>query len=335
MEKDHYILLIYKRLKGIISPEEDQDLRKWEATKEENLQITKDLKRAWKESESYELPFELDTDSDFAKIQQRIGKQNTAAKTVSLRKTRRNWLSIAAAVAVLVASVFVLRNVLAEEEVQWISLSADTEIIQITLSDKSQVWLNVGSRISYPETFDNKHRPIRLEGEAFFEVSKDPQRPFEIETAQTKTTVLGTAFNVRAISGETQTEVSVREGKVRVEAPEARASVLLTEKQRVVYDHETATLDKVEDENLNALSWQRKSVQFKNNALSEVIKALSRQFDVEVRLEKNTMNNCPISGRYSTKTDVLNLLKNITAVHEMKIETLAKNEYMLSGGSCN
>ena len=57
MKKDHYILLIYKRLKGIISPEEDQTLRKWEGSQQENRQTTADLSRAWKESESYELPF--------------------------------------------------------------------------------------------------------------------------------------------------------------------------------------------------------------------------------------------------------------------------------------
>ena len=207
--------------------------------------------------------FELDTNADFCKKYSSVSVSNRPLlKTVSLRKPRRLWLRVAAAVAILVSSVFVLRTVLVEEEVQWTSVRADTEIRQIALSDGSQVWLNVGSQLSYPENFAGNHRPVRLTGEAFFEVSKDPKRPFEIETSQTKTTVLGTAFNVRALPGEAQTEVAVREGKVRVEATTVRKSVLLTENQRAVYDHGAELINKREDGNLNAMSWQRKSVQF-------------------------------------------------------------------------
>ena len=101
MNSDYYISLIYKELKGIISPEETKDLRTWEMQSTENQSIAEEIKQVWIESEQYELPFELDHEADFAKMKSTIPVSNSPAKVVPMRP-RRLWLQgIAAAVIVL------------------------------------------------------------------------------------------------------------------------------------------------------------------------------------------------------------------------------------------
>lgn len=87
---------------------------------------------------------------------------------------------------------------------------------QVTLSDGTRVWLNAESKLNYPPHFEGDTREVTLEGEAYFEVAKNPDQPFIVKTTQMDIEVLGTAFNVRAYEGEEKVSTTLVEGKVRI-----------------------------------------------------------------------------------------------------------------------
>lgn len=333
MNSDYHISLIYKELKGIISPEEEKDLRVWEMQSSENQITAEEIRKIWLESEQYELPFELDHDADFAKMKSTISTSNSPAKMVKMRP-RRLWLKgIAAAVIVLLGATFLFQNNFLNEE-EWEVVEANSEIQKLQLADGSKVWLNAGSTLSYPAKFSKNKRPIKLVGEAFFEVNKDPNRPFEVTTNQTTVTVLGTEFNVRDIAEEKTFEVAVQEGKVRVQKNESSQKVILVKNEKAVYDEQNDSLKKVVDKNLNALAWKRKSLRFQNTTLENALSTLESQFNIKIELQNKDLANCLLSARYKTTTPVFDILKDLTSGQKIEVKKFSETEYQLNGGRC-
>lgn len=336
MNSDHYISLIYKELKGIISPEEAKDLRAWEKQSSENQITAEEIRQIWNESENYELPFELDHEADFVKMKSTIPADHSTSKVVTMRP-RRLWLrAVAAAVLIFLGATFLFQNYF-QNDPEWKIVEANSEVKELQLADGSKVWLNAGSTLSYPAEFSATERPIKLNGEAFFEVSKDANRPFQVTTNRTTITVLGTEFNVRDITDEKTFEVAVQEGKVQVQKNESSQKVILVKNEKTVYDHKNDSLEKVNDKNLNTLAWKRKSLKFRDNTLEEVISAITRltSDSLFISLENEQLKKCRISGRYSTDTDIMVLLKDITSIHNMDVEQIDHRGWKISGDSCN
>jgi len=114
----------------------------------------------------------------------------------------------------LCAYLFVQTNSPSEEVVTVYSQDVPS---MVTLSDGSTVMLKSGSRLVKKNNFSGSTREIMLEGEAFFDISHNPDRPFVIHTGRVRTTVLGTSFSITAIPGESSMTVTVVEGEVRIE----------------------------------------------------------------------------------------------------------------------
>lgn len=333
MNSNHYISLIYKDLKGIISPEEAKDMREWEKQSSENQTTAEEIRQVWIESEQYELPFELDHNADFAKMKSTIPGSKTSPKVVSMHP-RRLWLKgITAAVIVLLGATFLFQNYF-QNAIEWKVVEAVTEIKELELADGSKVWLNTGSTLSYPTEFSAINRSIKLTGEAFFEVSKDANRPFQVTTSRTTVTVLGTEFNVRDLVNEKTFEVAVQEGKVRVQKNESTQKIILVKNEKVVYDEKNDSLEKLSDTNLNALAWKRKRLKFNNTTLKTVLKTIAQQYNVNVDLKNKSLEECPVSGGYSIETEVFNLLEQVTSNQKISVKKLSAAEYELVGGKC-
>jgi len=312
MKSDKYIALISKQLEGTLSPKEAKELRAYEENSADN----------------YDLPFDLDMDSDFAKVSSRLEK---SAKTVQMPVRRNNWMRIAAAGAILIIAGFLLRNYFSDNEIAWDSVTASTEIQELQLADGTKVWLNVGGTLSYPQAFSDTERSVKLEGEAYFEVTKNTKKRFQVLTEQTTVTVLGTAFNVRAEGDENITEVAVNEGRVQVEGKQAAKRVILSVNEKAVYNHTTHELRESNDADLNELAWQRKKLKFIGTSLQNALSVIEKQYGVSVRLENENIANCEIAGIYKTDTEVVDLLKNISQA----TVTEENGAYILRGGKCN
>ena len=92
----------------------------------------------------------------------------------------------------------------------------------LTLSDGSHVWLNAGSKLKYPEVFAGDHREVYLEGEAYFEVTRNEQASFSVHTRDMNLQVLGTSFNIKAYPDETETVTTLLSGSIEQHYPSSR-----------------------------------------------------------------------------------------------------------------
>lgn len=149
----------------------------------------------------------------------------------------------------------------------------------MTLSDGSRVWLNSESVLKFPVTFDAGKREIYLSGEAYFEVAKDARRPFVVITPQTRTTVLGTSFNVTAYQGEQRTEITLVSGAVSVAAGAQERRI--TPGHQVAVDHDSGELTDREVKVSLFTSWRDGVFDFDDMTLSELCVKLSRWYDVD------------------------------------------------------
>lgn len=157
---------------------------------------------------------------------------------------------------------------------------------KIILSDSSVVYLGAGSRLKYPETFAGETREIYLYGEAFFEVKKNPQRPFMIHTGQIQTKVLGTSFKIEAFKNQPLV-VGVATGKVRVDhinGEFSKSLAVLIPGQKMVLDHGKVTNLMVNLEEVKDLKEAR--LTFNDASLIEISKVLQRWYNVRVTFKK-------------------------------------------------
>lgn len=129
-----------------------------------------------------------------------------------------------------------------ERTPQLVELAALQDVEKFTLPDGSRIYLNRGSRLTYDEgTFNDERREISLSGEAFFEVAKNPSKPFIVYGGQTQTTVRGTSFNVKAYPGVRENVISVRDGRVEVKNAGHGVLAVLTRNRQITWDTATQT----------------------------------------------------------------------------------------------
>ncbi len=158
------------------------------------------------------------------------------------------------------------------------------EKTRILFQDGSQAYLNADTKIRYPVKFGLIERKIHLEGEAYFKIATNSNRPFIIQVNNTKVKVLGTSFNVKAYKNDNFISVVLDKGKVTYITP--RKDYNLLPGQQIVYDKGTGlcTISSLE-RSAEASLWVNNIIQFKDTPLPEVLKTLNRVFNIEFRLE--------------------------------------------------
>ncbi|SOD92671.1 FecR family protein [Spirosoma fluviale] len=165
--------------------------------------------------------------------------------------------------------------------------------IRIHLHDGTVVSLAKDSRLTYPRTFDGRQRVVYLSGEAFFEVTKNPDQPFLVYANETVTKVLGTSFRIKAYANAPKVVVAVRTGRVSVFARNDFESspattqpngVVLTPNQQAVFSRQEAQLQKtlVEQPVLLATPAEQPSFNFDNTPIGAVFAVLEKAYGVDI-----------------------------------------------------
>jgi len=184
-------------------------------------------------------------------------------------------------------------------------ISAPGELTKIDLPDGSRIWLNAGSSISYPEQFSSEKREVKLEGEAYFDVKHDPEKPFLIHTETMVTQVLGTSFNVSSYPQDQQIKVTVLSGKVAVyeRGTVSKTAVgkvhFLESNQELVYQKALHQFMKVQNKTrpADAAAWKDGNLIFKSVELSEVVRRLGRHYGITIRTDAEL--DCPVTANFN------------------------------------
>ncbi len=151
---------------------------------------------------------------------------------------------------------------------------------EIRLPDGTRVWLNALSSLRYPVTFPHSTRPVEMTGEAYFEVAKDPSRPFEIKAAHSHIVVLGTAFNVNAYADETVLKTSVIDGIVKVNTPD-KTKILVAGQESLLSPDGNLTAGP--GDVALAAAWKNGYFQFDKASVPAVMRQIGRWYDLDVQ----------------------------------------------------
>lgn len=190
----------------------------------------------------------------------------------------------------------------------------------ITLSEGTKVWMNSGSKLIFPPAFRGKTREVRLEGEAFFEVTHDESKPFFVRTDDFKIKVYGTKFNVEAYRQDASSSVVLVEGKVsmNVTGSKANEEVFMepSQKASVTKGFESVELTHVENMEVYT-AWIDGYLAFTNEDISVLLRKVSRFYnvDIEVDLPENWER---IYGKLDLKEDMERVLDGIAFISKTK-----------------
>lgn len=150
---------------------------------------------------------------------------------------------------------------------------------RVVLDDGTEVWLNAESTLRYPSKFTGRYRQVEIEGEAYFAVAKDFEKPFRLITPRQSIEVLGTEFNVSAYANDAAIQTTLIQGKVRVQ-PEGHDAVVLHPGQQSIVDSTSVSIEKVNVGQYSA--WKEGYFYFNGDSPEVAFAQLSRWYDIEV-----------------------------------------------------
>lgn len=284
-EPDKYIdELIVKSLTGDIKPVENDELKAWINKSRENAAHFEQLEKVWKQSEQLNAFLSVDVEGDFEKFKTRVGMKPNVVKL----PVYRSMMKVAAVLlpALLLISIYGLY-----EKVpgfgKWEAHATSNDVESIVLADASEVSLNTNSRIVYEKGLDGAERRLKLEGEGYFKVAKNPDKPFVVQVGNAEVKVLGTEFNLEENRTSGCVTLAVTEGRVLFTANEEAIEVVAGEKAMF-------TNNKIEKSQLvskNCIAWKTGNIIFENAPLDQVLETLLDHFDEVQSIENNTENS--------------------------------------------
>jgi transmembrane sensor len=212
----------------------------------------------------------------------------------------------------------------------------EPRLVLHALPDGSTVWLRADAAITYPAAFEANRRLVSFEGEGFFDVKSDKNRPFIIQSGEMQVEVLGTRFNVKAPPREMIYEVSVVSGSVAVSAPNREAAtqkVVLAPKQQAIFEiqNKRLTSNTIPAEAKKEI-YEPVTILFEGTPLEHVTEQLSRRFDVRVHLVNPAMKTCRLTADFEQQP--------LPAILEMLCATLdatytmAGKTILIEGEAC-
>lgn len=274
---------------------------------------------------------ESEIDHMVDKINQTIDRKEQASGPAS-RRSKFWMMKIAAGLALVAAAVWTFQLIrtdkgvkLAQQEVKYVTKEIPVgKKCTVTLADGTKVKINSGSTLRFPETFSDTIREVYLTGEAFFDVAKNPDKPFVIHSGGVDTRVLGTSFNIKAYPSTPNVSVAVATGKVKVNLTEdQKRSEVLIPNQMYFYDKSKDMAIKAELINLaDVVAWKDKRIVFNKSLQDEIIETLERWYGVKFVVNKDLNTGTGYTAKFKPNESLQATLDHMkyTLGFEYKLE---------------
>lgn len=305
-------------LDDTITPEELQALRT-QLNSESDDEVGKRMQERWEEYEYDGGIGKDELDSMWDKISSRA--VNYAPKP----RNSWRWLRVAAAIAVplfLFTSIYYYHKSSSLSSAEIAIATGNGERASITLPDGTFVNLNEKTTLRYDsKSFNSKKRNVDFDGEAYFEVSKDPEHPFSINADHLAVTVLGTKFNLKARTVDSSCVLTLDEGRTRLTAIGTGNSVTLNQNQKatLMKDSGTFSVEDLGSEPNDATAWRKRQIIFRNAPVKVVLNTLENTFDVKFSIKDSLDMNDSFTGTMSDNNlDIdLSILEKIYNINAM------------------
>lgn len=334
MSQEQFWILLTRKIAGEASPEELAELEKLVQQHPEWQYALQNLEDIWnsrppvdlsEEEDAYlihlhrmqekNIPFGNKTKEDDAAV----FKMEAAPR--SGKRRRLAWITAGIAVAASVAALFIFKPVnQGKKEIASINeistrLGSKT---RIQLPDGSVVWLNAGSKLIYDKDFGKEERPVTLSGEGFFDVVRDPSKPFIVRTASIEVRVLGTVFNVKAYPEDKSSETSLIHGSLEVSIKSRpRDKIILSSNEKLVVENKVGTskdslsadkdlpvmtLNQIkhnpQDNSVNETQWIDNKLVFDNEPFADIAVKMERWFGVEIEITDPGLAAKRMTGKF-------------------------------------
>lgn len=194
--------------------------------------------------------------------------------------------------SVAVTYLFMKKDFAVTEDMRLVEyMVPNGEIRDIILPDSSQVRLNAGSILIFQEHF-GKTRTVYLNGEAYFNVAHNKNKPFIVNTTDMEVEVLGTVFNVSSYSGDNISSTTLESGKVNIHFKNADfEDIILSPNERISYDRKTGLIEKQMVKVDNVVAWTKGNVLLQGVTIEEITKIIERRYGINVYLNSNNYRN--------------------------------------------
>lgn len=309
----------------LLSKEDNQErnqLTEWHDDTSKNIDIIKDLDTVWETSQEMDDYADFDTNSAWSALDTQITEEsdNTAGRITK----------ILIGLAIVALGYFTWSYLSNQEpdagEIKQFHQS-EADVMSFAMQDASQIWLNTQSSLKQSSDFKIT-RDVTLEGQGYFQIAKDRNRPFIINTGNEVITVLGTAFDLNTY--DNVFDLKVTEGRVAVDTKkriiEVSANHRLTKKDGVYaltdwYEH-------------SEVDWRFENLAFDNAPLEEVLATLSQTFQVSFENpDQVDLSNCLINTKFIDES-ITDILYELEIIINLQVETLSDNSYQISSLQC-
>lgn len=304
--------LLVRQLLGATTAEEQTEVKEWIAADEANRRYYEHFKLIWEQSRKLAADSIADEEAAWLRFQQKVQeKEASGSQVMPIGRQATGWVRVAAILLVVVVCGGLIYYFAGQNGPKMLALASGNQVLVDTLPDGSVVTLNKMSKLSYPESFDGDLRAVQLEGEAFFNISPNKQKPFVIDANNTQVKVVGTSFNVK--TSENKTEVIVETGVVEVRKRKKMVKLNPHEKATVLKGNDAPIKEQNEDELYNY--YKTNEFICDRTPLWRLADVLSEAYNVHITVTGNTGNR-QITTKFSNKTldEILTVVSETMAV---------------------
>lgn len=169
--------------------------------------------------------------------------------------------------------------------------------MNITLPDGTNVWLNARTTIQYPLTFNQKYRQVKLDGQAYFDVTKNPNKPFIVQTRKYDVEVIGTKFDVDAYSDKDQFETALMQGSVKlVSVGNPEKTLMLKPDCKAFLENGELKVKPLDD--YNVYRWKEGLLCFTNETFDAIMKDFEKYFEVKIEVSNKEISKYYFTGKF-------------------------------------
>lgn len=289
-----------------------------------------------------EVPEEVKLKAQKLKLERKIISSKASREVIPIYKSKKLWWSAAAAVGIMAVGIGLYESSRQDvvsgssqiassdgEKERSISVAGKQFVV---LPDSSTVLLNEGSKLTYSTAYGKDIREVILTGEGFFDVMHDPEHKFIVRSSGVTTSVLGTAFNVKAYENDHQVVVTVARGKVAV-ADDHQAFGTITPNEQIAVNTDSFVYVRSKVNAAVSTAWADKFIIINNQRFEDAIALVASRFNVKIKLENADLRSCRINAAFLEEHELKDVLTALSTLANASW-TMKNGSVTISGGGC-
>lgn len=294
----YYELLFVKEIEGTLTVSEEAELVEW-IRKPQNRIVYDQQRKLWASVDDLQKMKTIDKEKALKKVEAKLFGRFSMTR---LKKLER--VAAILFIPLLLSSLFILYHSHLSGNFENRTVFNTIEVplgtrSSFTLPDGTFIWLNAGSSLKYPLPFNKRNREVTLNGEAWFDVKKDSQRPFVVSTSDINIKVLGTSFNCSAYTNAEKIETALVEGEIEIWGKNGKNKFLVKPGELAVFSKEEKTIEKSQTNLDKHIAWKSGKIMFRDDPMDKVIEKLGRWYRVEFQVEDPEILKYTYSATFS------------------------------------